>query len=171
MNQRWSSGSRAKDLGITAGAFVLGFILIAGLNGAFGAQGTEEAKDSSTTSPEPTSAESSSESPSATSESPSLEPSTTSEKPTPKPSKTKSSQREMDLCGAPNNPYGYNFCGRGGLVYDPPGDVCVYFDCIDYFDEGKGYMVQCGDDTYSMSGGRRGVCSYHDGHQQDVYDG
>jgi len=67
------------------------------------------------------------------------------------------------LCGAPANPYGYNFCGRGGLIYNPSSDVCVYFDCIPNFDNGTGYMVECHDAMYSMSGGRQGACSYHDG--------
>jgi hypothetical protein len=26
------------------------------------------------------------------------------------------------FCGAPANPYGYNFCGRGGLIYNPKVD-------------------------------------------------
>jgi hypothetical protein len=75
------------------------------------------------------------------------------------------------LCGAPANPYGYNFCGRGGLIYNPASDVCVYFDCIPNFDNGTGYMVECHDAMYSMSGGRQGACSYHDGVWRPVYSG
>jgi hypothetical protein len=67
------------------------------------------------------------------------------------------------LCGAPDNPYGYNFCGRGGLITSPPADICLYFECIPNFDNGSGYMVECHDTMYSMSGGRQGACSYHDG--------
>jgi hypothetical protein len=73
------------------------------------------------------------------------------------------------LCGAPANPYGYNFCGRGGLISNPAPDVCVYFDCIPNFDNGTGYMVECHDAMYSMSGGRQGACSYHDGVWRPVY--
>jgi cytoskeletal protein RodZ len=72
------------------------------------------------------------------------------------------------LCGAPANPYGYNFCG-GGDIYTPPSDICSYFTCIDNFWNGTGYMVECADGTYSMSGGHRGVCSYHGGEQRAVY--
>lgn len=72
------------------------------------------------------------------------------------------------LCGAPNNPYGYNYCGRGVNVYSPPADVCNYFSCIGNFFNGKGYMVECNDTMVSMSGGRRGACSYHGGELRPV---
>jgi hypothetical protein len=74
-------------------------------------------------------------------------------------------------CGAPANPYGYNFCHRGAVVFNPPQDICSYFNCIASFSNGSGYMEQCADDTYSMSGGRRGACSSHGGEQQPVYSG
>ena len=47
-------------------------------------------------------------------------------------------------------------CGRGSLVYNPPTDVCSYFNCIPNFPNGTGYMVECNDGMYSMSGGRPG---------------
>jgi hypothetical protein len=75
------------------------------------------------------------------------------------------------LCGAPANPYGYNFCGRGSYVVDPPADVCSYFDCIANFDNGHGHMEECRDHTYSMSGGRSGACSHHGGELRPVYSG
>jgi hypothetical protein len=84
-------------------------------------------------------------------------------KASPPPSTTKPA-----LCGAPANPYGYNFCGRGGYVRDPPLDVCTYFDCIPNFWNGKGYMEECQDGTYSMSGGRSGSCSHHGGNRRVV---
>jgi hypothetical protein len=59
------------------------------------------------------------------------------------------------LCEAPANPYGYNFCGRGGRITNPAPDVCAYFDCIANFENGTGYMVECHDAMYSMSGGRQ----------------
>ncbi len=74
----------------------------------------------------------------------------------------------VPLCDAPENPYGYNFCG-GNLITDPKPDTCRYFDCIPYFSEGKGYMIQCSDDTFSMSGGRQGSCSHHGGNRRPVY--
>jgi hypothetical protein len=72
------------------------------------------------------------------------------------------------LCGAPANPYCYNFCG-GGLISSPASDVCSYFSCIDNFPNGKGYMVECRDGMYSMSGGRSGACSDHGGEDRPVY--
>lgn len=76
-----------------------------------------------------------------------------------------------NLCGAPPNPYGYNLCGHGNRVTSPPADICSYFNCIGNFDNGRGYMVECHDGMYSMSGGIRGACSYHDGEAAPVYDG
>lgn len=86
--------------------------------------------------------------------------------PTPKPT-------VGPLCGAPANPYGFNFCGRGEAIYASalPGSVCSYFDCIPNFDNGVGYMVECKDTTYSMSGGRSGACSHHSGEWREVYRG
>jgi hypothetical protein len=79
----------------------------------------------------------------------------------------------LSLCGAPPNPYGFNFCGRGHLIYagQLPDGVCSYFACIDNFYNGSGYMVECGDGRYSMSGGKQGACSYHDKVRRSVYSG
>jgi hypothetical protein len=84
-------------------------------------------------------------------------------KPTPKPAAVTST------CGAPANPFGLNLCGNGQLVYSAPAGVCGYFQCIASFTSGKGYMVECRDGEYSMSGGRTGVCSDHGGASQPVY--
>ena len=72
-------------------------------------------------------------------------------------------------CGAPANPYGYNFCGRGSLIYHPAAGICSYFSCIGNFWNGVGYLIQCRDATFSMSGGRQGACSYHSGVLRPVY--
>ena len=72
------------------------------------------------------------------------------------------------LCGAPTNPLGYTFC-TGSFITSPSLNVCTYFSCIANFWHGKGYMVQCHDGTYSMSGGRQGTCSYHHGEGRPVY--
>ena len=97
-------------------------------------------------------------------------PAPTTKAPPPKqPTQAPTSQRST--CGAPSNPYGYNFCGDGSYVTGPPGDICDYFDCIDNFWHGRGYMVECNDGTYSMSGGLRGACSDHGGEDQPVYSG
>ncbi len=75
------------------------------------------------------------------------------------------------LCGAPPNPYGLNLCGKGHLVYSPPAGVCNYFNCIANFPNGTGYMTECSDGMYSMSGGRQGACSYHGGESTAVTQG
>jgi len=77
----------------------------------------------------------------------------------------------VSLCGAPSNPYRLNLCGRGSFVYSPPSDVCSYFNCIANFPNGRGYMVECQDGTYSMSGGISGACSHHDGESKAVTRG
>jgi hypothetical protein len=87
----------------------------------------------------------------------------------PKPAAPKPVARST--CGAPANPWGYNFCGRGSHIFSPAADVCAYFNCIASFDNGTGYMVQCNDGMYSMSGSRRGACSYHSGEGRAVYGG
>ena len=90
--------------------------------------------------------------------------------PAPAPPTTKAAP-PPSLCGAPNNPYGYNFCGVGGFISSPASSVCSYFDCISNFWNGRGFMVECNDGTYSMSGGISGACSYHKGEQRPVYSG
>ena len=81
---------------------------------------------------------------------------------------TSQPQPASNLCGAPANPYGYNYCGKGSEVDDPPADICTYFSCIKNFHNGTGYMEECRDQTVSMSGGRRGACSSHGGELAEV---
>jgi len=57
------------------------------------------------------------------------------------------------------------------MIYNPQPDVCTYFNCIASFSNGTGYVVECADATYSMSGGRRGACSDHGGELKAVYSG
>jgi hypothetical protein len=75
------------------------------------------------------------------------------------------------LCGAPANPFGYNFCSRGGHITQPAATTCSYFNCIATFDAGQGYMIECADLMYSMSGGLPGACSQHGGEKQAVFAG
>lgn len=90
---------------------------------------------------------------------------THSPKPAPKPK-----PKPTPCGGAPANPWGFNFCSGGKItVANVPGDVCSYFDCIGNFFNGHGYMVECRDATYSMSGGVRGACSDHGGEWREVY--
>jgi hypothetical protein len=75
-------------------------------------------------------------------------------------------------CGAPANPYGYTFCDVGSHVTNPPTDICTYFkSCIENFWNGRGYMVECNDGTYSMSGGIEDACSDHGRVERPVYNG
>jgi hypothetical protein len=75
-----------------------------------------------------------------------------------------------NLCGAPPNPFGYDFCSPGNVIYGPPSNFCVYFDCIkSFWDSTNGYVDECQDATYSHSGGRQGACSYHGGELRPLY--
>lgn len=73
-----------------------------------------------------------------------------------------------NLCGAPSNPWNYNFCG-GNLITSPASGFCGYFSCISSFATGTGYVVQCGDGKFSKSGGHTGVCSQHGGFLKNLY--
>lgn len=75
----------------------------------------------------------------------------------------------VNLCGAPSNPWNYNFCG-GGLIYSPDPSFCNYFQCIpSFWQSTNGYVDQCNDGMYSHSGGRSGACSYHGGEKRPLY--
>ena len=102
----------------------------------------------------------------------STKPATTrSPEPSPSPSVPASTTKPAPLCGAPANPYGYNFCGRGGYVLDPAANVCTYFNCAANFRSGKGHLEECQDGTYTMSGGRPASCVHHGGDLRAVYQG
>ncbi|MFR9778129.1 hypothetical protein ACL02O_19005 [Micromonospora sp. MS34] len=81
---------------------------------------------------------------------------------------TSPSPTAADLCGAPPNPYGYNYCG-GSLVYDPAPDVCDWFSCTANLWDGRGYLVQCEDDLVSRTGLPGGPCAGHGGTRRPVY--
>jgi hypothetical protein len=62
--------------------------------------------------------------------------------------------------------------GPGGTVAAAPVDTasfCSTHDCIESFDNGTGYIVQCADGEWSHSGGRPGACSYHGGETDVSY--
>lgn len=119
-------------------------------------------------------------SPSATAESPSSKPSPSpSPKAAPSPSPSPAAVASAapppppppppSTCGAPPNPWGYNFCG-GSLIYSPPSNFCSYFNCIaSFWKSTLGYVDECNDGTYSHSGGRQGACSYHGGEMRPLY--
>jgi hypothetical protein len=57
----------------------------------------------------------------------------------------------VNLCGAPANPWGYNFCG-GAVVMSAPSNFCRYFVCVPLFWSGNGALVECHDGMYSHVG-------------------
>lgn len=71
-------------------------------------------------------------------------------------------------CASPCNPFGYSF-SQGNLIYTPNSGFCTYFMCISSFSNGKGYVVECHDGSYSKSGGITGVCSQHSGQWRILY--
>jgi hypothetical protein len=74
-----------------------------------------------------------------------------------------------NICGAPSNPWNYNFCG-GGTISSPSSNFCNYFHCIpSFWQSTNGYVEECQDSTYSHSGGRSGSCSSHGGNLRALY--
>jgi hypothetical protein len=72
----------------------------------------------------------------------------------------------FNYCGAPANPWHYNFCpsDAGKYLYSPDASLCSYFNCIPTFwQTTNGYVAECKDGTYSHSGGVQGACSHHGG--------
>jgi hypothetical protein len=67
------------------------------------------------------------------------------------------------------NPWRYNFT-PGSVIYNPPSDFCSYFDCIaSFWNNTRGYVMQCRDLMFSHSGGRSGSCSWHGGNKRALY--
>lgn len=113
--------------------------------------------------------------------SPSLKPSPTpSPSPPPPPTSVAAPQPApppppaFDYCGAPSNPWHYNFCASnsGKYIYSPPNPTfCQYFNCItSFWKSANGYVVECNDGAYSHSGGVQGACSYHNGVMRALWD-
>jgi hypothetical protein len=70
--------------------------------------------------------------------------------------------------GVFGNPWGFDF-RPGGTISDPPARFCDYFDCVDGFWKGdSGYVVQCRDGSFSLAGGREGVCADHRGYRRTL---
>jgi len=74
----------------------------------------------------------------------------------------------VDPCGAPSNPFHYSFCGSA-VIFNIPSGFCTYFSCISTFGNGRGYIIQCSDGTFSNSGGISGSCSGHGGNRRALY--
>ncbi|MGR6317479.1 hypothetical protein Q2K19_05550 [Micromonospora soli] len=71
-------------------------------------------------------------------------------------------------CGAPVNPYGYDFCG-GYRIRKPARGVCHWFDCVPGFWSGTGWLVQCRDGKVSLTGGQRDSCADNQGFRRTVW--
>ena len=73
-------------------------------------------------------------------------------------------------CGAPSNPFVYDFCPPADLIYAPPPNFCQYFRCVsNFWTFTSGYIVQCVDGTFSHGGGRPLVCGHHRGLRRTLY--
>ncbi|WFE33930.1 hypothetical protein [Micromonospora sp. WMMD975] len=71
-------------------------------------------------------------------------------------------------CGAPTNPFGYDYCG-GDRIRKPAAGVCEWFECVPGFWSGRGWLVQCRDGTISRTGGQPDVCAGHQGLRRTVW--
>lgn len=69
---------------------------------------------------------------------------------------------------SPCNPWGFSF-SPGKLIYSPPSAFCSYFPCVGNFWNGSGYVIECNDGMYTLSGGRQGACSDHSGAWRALY--
>jgi cytoskeletal protein RodZ len=69
---------------------------------------------------------------------------------------------------APNNPWGFDF-NPGQTITNPPALFCSYFPCTTNFMAGTGYVVECSDGLYSLTGNTSGACSGHGSVQQILY--
>jgi hypothetical protein len=85
-----------------------------------------------------------------------------SSRPSPAPSPTPTPV-PVNLCGAPGNPWGYNFCG-GPVVTAAPSNFCRYFVCVRLFWTDTGNLVQCADGMYSHAG----ACVWHGGTRRSL---
>lgn len=171
--------SPAKIIGIGCGGLIGVFVLLAILGGILQAAGLVKPSPTNAAAVTPASA------PSGPRPTPSADAVTVTHSPSKTPTKAAVTTHRVvhvkttpkppppvaATCGAPSNPDGLNFCGRGHLVSSPPGDVCSYFSCIPNFWNGTGYMAECNDGMYSMSGGHQGACSHHGGETRPVYEG
>jgi PASTA domain len=67
------------------------------------------------------------------------------------------------------NPWGYNW-GCCHQILDPPADFCSFFACVLTFHNGTGFVVQCEDGQFSLTGGTgRETCISHKGYKRTLY--
>jgi hypothetical protein len=86
--------------------------------------------------------------------------------PSPAPSHTS----PPPTCGAPPNPFGYDFCPPADLIYKPAQNFCQYFNCLlSFWTSATGYVEECADRTYSHAGGHGDACVHHGGNRRPLY--
>ena len=67
------------------------------------------------------------------------------------------------------NPWGYNW-GCCKEIKDPPSDFCSFFACVLTFYNGSGFVVQCEDGQFSLTGGTgKQTCISHNGYKRTLY--
>ena len=66
------------------------------------------------------------------------------------------------------NPWGYDFAA-GNYITLPPANFCIYFSCITNFRAGQGYVIECNDGAFSLTGGVAGSCADHKGDFRALY--
>ncbi|MFI5835038.1 hypothetical protein ACIA5A_15335 [Micromonospora sp. NPDC051300] len=93
----------------------------------------------------------------------------------PQPHRSRSAPRGPDpqppverRCGAPPNPFRYDFCG-GNRIRRPAAGICDWFECVPGFWSGRGWLVQCRDGALSRTGGQRDVCAGHQGLRRTLW--
>src|SRR5581483_9702982 len=90
------------------------------------------------------------------------------------PTRPTSRPPSKKLCGAPRNPFGYNFCGsqpgHDAALYSPDRRICRYFACAPGFFHQHGYVVECADGWFTQTGGTSRECKGHGGVQSVVFD-
>lgn len=131
-------------------------------------QNTGASTQPATATPTPTKGTTSSPSPTTV---PTSGPTSVPETPTPgrTPTPPRPTPTPTPSCNAVNNnPWCYNFT-PGALITSPPTAFCNYFKCIPSFWNGHGFVNECQDGMYSLSGGISGDCSSHGGEQQPLY--
>jgi len=158
---------------------VIGFIIVAGLFGAFSSIGKSASVTPADT-PTPTEtaipaalatfmatetpvfASSPIPTPKPT-QPPIAKPQPTQPPPTPKPT--------QPACqGVNGNPWCYNFSSPGNLIYSPNAAFCNYFACVSTFwTATSGYVAECANGDYTHSGSVRGACSHDGGVMRPLY--
>jgi len=57
----------------------------------------------------------------------------------------------------------------GSFITNPPADFCTYYSCASTFSSGTGYVIECVDLKYLLTGGTVGSCADHGGDYRILY--